>query len=214
MHLFHGSKNIIKKPIIGVGNIHNDYGLGFYLTENIELAKEWASTDSENAGFVNEYVLDLKNLKVLNINKEYNILTWTSILANFKDYDIRNPITEEIRKKFVKKYYVDVDKYDVLIGYRADDCYYSFTKSFLRNEIPVEVLEKVMKLGNLGEQIVLKSKKAFNVIKFVKAEEVNVKEYFAKRALRAKKAAENYYDIIDRLKPSNNTINNILERGY
>ena len=45
MIIYHGSKNIITKPEFGKGNIANDYGLGFYCTENIELAKEWACSD-------------------------------------------------------------------------------------------------------------------------------------------------------------------------
>ena len=39
MIIYHGSKDIIKKPIYGIGNPKNDYGLGFYCTENLELAK-------------------------------------------------------------------------------------------------------------------------------------------------------------------------------
>ena len=41
MILYHGSKDIIEKPIYGQGKKYNDYGLGFYCTDNIELAKEW-----------------------------------------------------------------------------------------------------------------------------------------------------------------------------
>ena len=40
--LYHGSENIIDVPTYGKGARHNDYGKGFYCTEDIELAKEWA----------------------------------------------------------------------------------------------------------------------------------------------------------------------------
>lgn len=40
--LFHGSPNERIVPTYGLGNEKHDYGKGFYLTENIELAKEWA----------------------------------------------------------------------------------------------------------------------------------------------------------------------------
>lgn len=40
--LYHGSQFIIQKPEYGKGARHNDYGKGFYCTEQIELAKEWA----------------------------------------------------------------------------------------------------------------------------------------------------------------------------
>lgn len=44
MILYHGSKDIIEKPIYGQGKKYNDYGLGFYCTDNIELAKEWGTS--------------------------------------------------------------------------------------------------------------------------------------------------------------------------
>lgn len=63
MKLFHGSENIIKEPLYGYVKVNNDYGKGFYLTKNIELAKEWACSEKKN-GYVNEYELDIKKLKV------------------------------------------------------------------------------------------------------------------------------------------------------
>ena len=48
--IYHGSVQIIEKPQYGAGRKDNDYGLGFYCTEDIELAKEWAASD-ERGGF-------------------------------------------------------------------------------------------------------------------------------------------------------------------
>ena len=39
--VYHGSPVIIEKPQFGVGNPNNDYGLGFYCTETLALAKEF-----------------------------------------------------------------------------------------------------------------------------------------------------------------------------
>ena len=39
--IYHGSKDIIEKPKYGYGKRYNDYGLGFYCTDSIEMAKEW-----------------------------------------------------------------------------------------------------------------------------------------------------------------------------
>ena len=36
MLLYHGSDHIIEKPEFGAGKKHNDYGRGFYCTQNIE----------------------------------------------------------------------------------------------------------------------------------------------------------------------------------
>ena len=46
--LYHGSEYLIENPQFGKGSLHNDYGRGFYCTENIELAKEWACGKQTN----------------------------------------------------------------------------------------------------------------------------------------------------------------------
>ena len=74
--IYHGSQKIIKTPVFGDGNPRNDYGLGFYCTENLDLAKEWACTE-ENSGYANKYNFDMTGLTVLNLSSEkYNILNW------------------------------------------------------------------------------------------------------------------------------------------
>ena len=40
--IYHGSPEIFEKPQFGKGKPYNDYGRGFYCTEHIELAKDWA----------------------------------------------------------------------------------------------------------------------------------------------------------------------------
>ncbi len=72
--LYHGSSEIVEKPIYGKGKIYNDYGRGFYCTENLDLAKEWACTE-EIAGYVNQYELDRSPLNILELSSEkYSIL--------------------------------------------------------------------------------------------------------------------------------------------
>ena len=67
MIIYHGSKNIISSPSFGIGNPKNDYGLGFYCTENLELAKEWACTSNIQNGYANIYEIDIRNLKILDL---------------------------------------------------------------------------------------------------------------------------------------------------
>ena len=67
--VYHGSSKIIEKPIWGMGNPNNDYGLGFYCTENEELAKEWACS-AESDGYANKYSLDLTGLSVLSLKNK------------------------------------------------------------------------------------------------------------------------------------------------
>ena len=63
MIIYHGSNEIVGKPEYGKGKPYNDYGKGFYCTQHIELAKEWAVNENID-GYVNEYELNIDNLKV------------------------------------------------------------------------------------------------------------------------------------------------------
>ena len=59
MRLYHGSPNKVIVPQYGLGEEKHDYGKGFYLTENVELAKEWAvCRPDETNGWVHQYELD------------------------------------------------------------------------------------------------------------------------------------------------------------
>ena len=193
MIIYHGSKDIIEKPEFGKGNQKNDYGLGFYCTENVELAKEWACSNNETNGYANQYEIDLGDYKVLDLREEkYSILNWMALLLKFRTFDVNTPISAQAKEYILKNFYVDVEEYDVIIGYRADDSYFSFAKDFINNTISVEQLAEAMRLGELGIQIVLKSKKAFDTVKYKSYELAECKEYYVKRVSRDKKARETY----------------------
>ena len=193
MIIYHGSKDIIEKPEFGKGNKKNDYGLGFYCTENVELAKEWACSNNETNGYANQYEIDLSDYKVLDLRDEkYSILNWMALLLKFRTFDVNTPISAQAKEYILENFYVNVEEYDVIIGYRADDSYFSFAKDFINNTISVEQLAEAMRLGDLGIQIVLKSKRAFDTVKYISYELAESKEYYVKRVSRDKKARETY----------------------
>ena len=195
MIIYHGSKDIIEKPEFGKGNKKNDYGLGFYCTENVELAKEWACSNNETNGYANQYEIDLTDYRILDLREEkYSILNWMALLLKFRTFDVNTPISAQAKEYILENFYVDVGEYDVIIGYRADDSYFSFAKDFINNTISVEQLAEAMRLGELGIQIVLKSEKAFDTVKFISYELAECKEYYVKRVSSDKKARETYLD--------------------
>jgi hypothetical protein len=195
MRIYHGSKDIIKVPLYGYGKKYNDYGLGFYCTENIELAKEWACSDKVTNGYANIYEIELKDLKVLDLRDDkYSILNWIAILLKFRSFIIYSPIANQAKDYILKNFYIDVSKYDIIIGYRADDSYFSFAKDFINNTISVEQLALAMRLGKLGYQVVLKSKKAFDNVKYLGSEKAETKVYYLKRANRDNVARETYFN--------------------
>ena len=194
MRIYHGSKDIIKKPLFGIGKKYNDYGLGFYCTESIELAKEWA-VDINRDGFANIYELDIKDLKILNLNdKKYNILHWLTILLENRIFDIHSSLAYEGREYLLKNFKINYEDYDVIIGYRADDSYFAFAQDFLNGSISYKQLNNALLLGKLGNQIVLKSKKAFNKIEFIDYIKVDKDKYYPIKENRDKLARREYFN--------------------
>lgn len=186
--IYHGSQQIVKKPEYGIGNIHNDYGQAFYCTEIVELAKEWACTNKAD-GFVNKYTLDVKGLQILNLdNGEYNILNWLAILLENRVFRLDSDLMKNGKQYLLDYFRPDYENYDVIIGYRADDSYFSFASAFLSNAISLEKLQAAMFYGNLGEQIAIRSPKAFEKMKFVEAMQVDRSVYYAKKFSRDEKA--------------------------
>ena len=190
--LYHGSEFLIEKPEFGKGARHNDYGRGFYCTENIELAREWACAKQKN-GYVNIYELDMEGLKVLNLNdSKYHILNWLAILADNRTYWQNGSIAEEAKKYLKDNFLPDISEYDVIIGYRADDSYFAFAQDFVAGVISMQKLAEAMRLGKLGEQIVLKSPKAFEQIKYLGHELVDAGIYYARKKEREREARKEY----------------------
>ncbi|MBR5910838.1 MAG: DUF3990 domain-containing protein [Bacteroidales bacterium] len=190
--LYHGSTKVIEKPIIGLGNPRNDYGLGFYCTENLELAKGWASTERSD-GFANQYAIDLEGLGILRLNSEpYHILNWLSILLENRTFILSQGLPSKAKAYLLEHFLPDYEHYDLIIGYRADDSYFAFANAFLNNTISLEQLRKAMFLGKLGEQVVLKSEKAFSRLAFVESLPVDSSQYYPKRMARDRQAREDF----------------------
>ena len=194
MLLYHGSENIIYKPVFGQGNAANDYGRGFYCTENYDIAGEWACK-RERDGFINQYEFDDTGLAVCDLNSpEHNLLNWLAVLTRFRGYWQRNSIAERAKHFLQENYYIDLSSYDVITGYRADDSYFSFAQDFIMGIISLRKLGIAMRLGKLGEQIVLKSDKAFERISYVSIDPADVEKYYPRKVARDLAARRAYAD--------------------
>ncbi len=214
MILYHGSERIVDKPIYGKGNKNNDYGRGFYCTEDEELAKEWACSKNSN-GFVNKYEFDITDLKVLNLNSDnYILLNWLAILAKNRTYWENSAVSETAKKYISENFLIDVSGYDVMIGYRADDSYFSFAQDFVSGAISYRQLGEAMKLGKLGEQIVLMSPKAFEQIKYISNSPADASVYYKKKKERDKQARKEYRQTKqDGVEPDDLLVMDIVREG-
>ena len=192
MRLYHGSVNMIEEPEFGVGNSKNDYGQGFYCTEHIELAKEWACAENRD-GFANEYELETDGLSIMNLSDaRYYILNWLAILLENRTFVIERGLALTAKDYILSEFLPEYKNADVIRGYRADDSYFSFASAFLNNTITLEQLGKAMKLGKLGEQVVLKSKRSFAQLKYSRAILADNQIYYPKKAARDRSARESF----------------------
>lgn len=197
MLLYHGSSKVISTPYFGGGKKNNDFGYGFYCTENKELAKEWAVSSFED-GFVNHYELDSQYLNFLYLNSpEYSILNWIAVLVEHRLFSINNPVANRAKRYLLDNFSVNVNAYDVIIGYRADDSYFDYADSFLNNAITVDQLASAMRLGKLGEQVVIKSEFAFSELTFKGYENVKCAEYYSLKKARNDIANKAYIKLLD-----------------
>ncbi len=190
--VYHGSQEIIKVPVFGKGKAYNDYGRGFYCTESEELAKEWACPEKKD-GYANKYELDLACLNVMHLTKDsFNILNWLAILLKNRKFDITSNIGSSAREYILEHFLPDTAGVDVMVGYRADDSYFSFAEDFVNNGISVRDLNAAMQLGTLGEQVVLLSERSFDKIKFLGYDIADYRTYYSKRFDRDQKARLSY----------------------
>lgn len=158
--LYHGSPNRIVTPFFGGGNDKHDYGRGFYLTEDIELAKEWAvCTPQKQNGWVHQYELECQDLNILDFQK-YDVLAWLAELMKHRDAaDSRR--YRVLSSKFISKYGIDTSSSDVIKGWRANASYFYIAREFVRDNIDIDILEELLSLGGLGIQLCIKSKRAY-----------------------------------------------------
>lgn len=197
MTIYHGSQQIIEVPTIGLGRRNNDFGLGFYCTESRELAKEWA-VSSLTGGFSNQYILDTENLKILHLNSpDYSILNWMAVLVEHRLFSIKTPVARRAKQYLIEQFCINVNAYDLITGYRADDSYFDYADAFLNNTITVEQLSRAMQLGKLGEQIVIKSQFAFSRLQYQGFETAEKDKYFILRKARNDEANQLYLDILE-----------------
>ncbi|MCM1055357.1 MAG: DUF3990 domain-containing protein [Bacteroides sp.] len=189
MILYHGSDKVVEKPLFGVGRDDNDYGSGFYTTESIERAREWAWINGSESAFCNKYEIDISELNLLKL-EEYGALAWIAEVVMHRGGKTR--ITSEMGERLVRRYKLDTSSADIIIGYRADDSYIDVVEAFLGNLLSIDEVERQFKKGGLGYQIFIKSRKAFDSLSFLGYEKVEYSNSYGNSDLLARKEVSKF----------------------
>ena len=206
--LYHGTSDKTVVPTYGLGEDKHDYGRGFYLTENINLAKEWAvCVPNQENGWVHKYELDCDGLKILDFQQK-NILAWLAELMKHRDA-AESKRYRMLAAKFIEKYGIDTSDYDVIKGWRANASYFYIAKEFVRDSIDVDILEELLSLGGLGIQYCIKSELAYSKLHEIKEELVSVvySEFNSRYNQRDVEARRNMRNLVD---SDANTVTNVF----
>ena len=203
MEFYHGSKKVIRQPQVKGSDPKNDYGPSFYLTTNLTAGKSWACRH-DSLGVVNQYFVnsrEYKKLKILDLTDKtkHSVLNWLAILMHFRELDGGFVIEYAQLLQWLEQFYINVEDYDVIIGYRADDAYFRFPIRFISGNLALEDLEEIFLLGELGIQYAFMSKNAIELLQFKKAIECEEKflgDYFK----TVKEATKHFDEILNRPK--------------
>ena len=154
--LYHTSFDIIKEPDIKRGRPNADFAQGFYLSDNEDFSKRWARNRKDMTSYLNKYILNIEGLKIKTFTRD---IEWYDYI-----YSNRNG----------KKDYLS--EYDIIIGPIANDTLYDtlgvLTSGFFKKEQALEVY----KIGKQYNQIVIKTQKALNGLKFEDAKAFDKEE--------------------------------------
>ena len=123
------------------------------------------------------------------------MLQWLTILLENREFDTSAPLAAEAKEYLMYTFHLDYKSADIIIGYRADDSYFSFASDFINGAISYRQLCNAMRLGKLGQQFVLKSKAAFEQLEFLGYETADSKEWYKKKAFRDQTARRQYFDV-------------------
>ena len=196
--LYHGSAAKSVNPQAGRGNDRHDYGRGFYLTENAELAKEWAVCRPDaSRGYLHQFALDTTGLNIFNF-EEAGVLAWLAELMKHRDASDTKRY-RLLAAKFIAKYGVDTASADVIRGWRANASFFYIAKEFVRDNVDIDILEPLLSLGGLGIQFCVKSAKAYSQLREIPEglSEVPYSEFNAKYNSRDAAARKAMRDLIN-----------------
>lgn len=115
-------------------------------------------------------------------------------MLQHRTFDISGRVAQAAYKWLVSNCSVGISMADIIVGYRADDSYFSYARDFINNAISLEELGAALRLGNLGKQVVLKSARAYRSIQYTGYELVDYDEYSMRYKFRDSEAGHAYFN--------------------
>lgn len=177
--VYHGSSTEVKEPSLKYGRYDADFGVGFYVTQDYEMAEKWAAI--KKTSVINAYELDLDNLNGIEFELDKSWL----------DFIVQN-------RSGSKRINVDITDVDYIIGATADDKLFSVIEQYEDNLIDVDSAIKAMNAMKIGKQISLRSEEAVAAIQFLSSHIVTDEKKEELFVLR-KQARRETNEIVERI---------------
>lgn len=152
---------------------------------------------------------DVSELNILDF-QECDILSWLAELMKHRDADTGRRY-KVLAPGFIEKYQISTEEYDVIKGWRANASYFYIAKCFVRDEVDLDILPELLKLGDLGIQYCLKTEKAFLSLKedVTALQEIDYHKINPRYTQRDRNARESMYALINSEK---NKIENVFSK--
>lgn len=147
--VYHGSSEIVRNPDLDHSRIDLDFGAGFYLTEDIEMAKKWACNKKKSV--LNLYAANFSELNVYELKPTKEWLHF--VIENRNGYEID----------------LDYENYDVVVGPVADDKMFRTISDYEDGYISVEEAIKLLNSGGFSNQYCFRMDRALEALKFQEA---------------------------------------------
>ena len=154
MNLYHGSKDIVDKPLVSSGRDNLDFGKGFYTTSVQAQAEKWVQRFIllGHKGYINVYdYAENSDLKILRFEKMTD--EWLDFIVACRSGKVHD--------------------YDIVEGPMADDTIFNYVQSFIDGQITREAFWNLAKFKYPTHQICFNTEKALATLTFNSARAVH-----------------------------------------
>lgn len=151
--VYHGSNCEVKLPSLTYGRTDSDFGIGFYVTTDVEMAEKWAARRKHS--IVNVYMIDLEYLNGLSFGVDKGWL----------DFVVQN-------RSGNKRMELDLSEVDYIKGATADDRLFAVVEQYESDLLDADTAIKAMDAMKIGEQIALVSDEGIANLEFCQAYEL------------------------------------------
>lgn len=152
--VYHGSNCEVKNPSLSYGRKDADFGIGFYVTTDVEMAENWASRRKNS--IINVYTIDLDNLNGIEFGLDKG---WLDFVVQNRSGNTRMEL--------------ELSEVDYIKGATADDRLFAVVEQYESDLIDVDTAIKAMNAMKIGDQIALVSEESIENLEFVQSYELS-----------------------------------------